>query len=255
MMVLVNQLLEPLEEFINIPVGIGALPLETNPSGGANVRNSELPLGNLACDAMMEAFNLKDGLQVDVCLQNGGGIRAPLPEGDISFGNVSEVFPFGNVLSVLEFTGQRMHDVVEFGLSEEENGEGRFLHFGSGFQLIYYPLESVGSRVKSITLNGKAVEKGSDESYLVVTNHFIVRGGDGYENLFSDAPLIVENGQPQEDTLADYLKSNYPASHEIEGRIIPLNNPVDSDGVEIDILGSTFPLCSEALIKDCSLDE
>jgi len=28
-----------------------------------------------------------------------------------------------------------------------------------------------------------------------------------------------------------------------------------SDGVEIDILGSTFPLCSEALIKDCSLDE
>ena len=88
MMVLVNQLLEPLEEFINIPVGIGALPLETNPSGGANVRNSELPLGNLACDAMMEAFNLKDGLQVDVCLQNGGGIRAPLPEGDISFGNV-----------------------------------------------------------------------------------------------------------------------------------------------------------------------
>ena len=39
MMVLVNQLLEPLEEFINIPVGIGALPLETNPSGGANVRN------------------------------------------------------------------------------------------------------------------------------------------------------------------------------------------------------------------------
>ena len=122
----------------------------------------------------------------------------------------SEVFPFGNVL-----TCARVHWTTDARCGRiwfvrfRENGEGRFLHFGSGFQLIYYPLESVGNRVKSITLNGKAVEKGSDESiFQLVTKHFIVRGGDGYENLFSDAPLIVENGQPQEDTLADYLKSN-----------------------------------------------
>lgn len=50
-----------------------------------------------------------------VCVMNGGGIRADLPTGDVTFGDVATVLPFGNVVEVLEITGAQLKQVLEFG--------------------------------------------------------------------------------------------------------------------------------------------
>jgi 2',3'-cyclic-nucleotide 2'-phosphodiesterase (5'-nucleotidase family) len=50
-----------------------------------------------------------------VCLQNGGGIRADLPAGEVTFGDVTTVLPFGNVVEVLEITGAVLKAALEWG--------------------------------------------------------------------------------------------------------------------------------------------
>jgi 2',3'-cyclic-nucleotide 2'-phosphodiesterase (5'-nucleotidase family) len=50
-----------------------------------------------------------------VCLQNGGSIRADLPAGEVTFGDVTTVLPFGNVIEVLEITGAELKSALESG--------------------------------------------------------------------------------------------------------------------------------------------
>ena len=52
-----------------------------------------------------------------VCLTNGGGIRADLPAGDVTFGDVTAVLPFGNTVEVLEVSGSTLREALEHGYS------------------------------------------------------------------------------------------------------------------------------------------
>lgn len=50
-----------------------------------------------------------------VCLTNGGGIRAGLPGGAVTFGDVTAVLPFGNFIEVLSITGADLNAALAFG--------------------------------------------------------------------------------------------------------------------------------------------
>jgi 2',3'-cyclic-nucleotide 2'-phosphodiesterase (5'-nucleotidase family) len=62
----------------------------------------------------MQGFKEQPGTPL-VCLQNGGGIRADLPAGEVTFGDVTTVLPFGNVVEVLEITGAVLKAALEWG--------------------------------------------------------------------------------------------------------------------------------------------
>ena len=49
-----------------------------------------------------------------VCLTNGGGIRADLPAGTVTFGDVTAVLPFGNTIEVLAIDGATLRAALEF---------------------------------------------------------------------------------------------------------------------------------------------
>ena len=49
----------------------------------------------------------------DIGVVNGGGIRADLPEGDITYADMLAVHPFGNTLCVVKATGQEIMDLLE----------------------------------------------------------------------------------------------------------------------------------------------
>lgn len=49
-----------------------------------------------------------------ICLTNGGGIRADLPAGTITFGDVTAVLPFGNTIEVLAIDGATLKAALEF---------------------------------------------------------------------------------------------------------------------------------------------
>ena len=82
------------------------------------VRNAETDLGDLCADAIRAAAG------TDIAVMNGGGIRAGLRAGEITYGDVLSVFPFGNHLRTIEVTGQQLLDALELSVSKlpEENG-------------------------------------------------------------------------------------------------------------------------------------
>ena len=65
------------------------------------------PLGNLVTDAYLAAVP-----GADVAVNNsGGGLRADLPAGPLTYGSVFEVMPFDNLLVRLRLTGRQLRQV------------------------------------------------------------------------------------------------------------------------------------------------
>ena len=76
--------------------------------GTRAIRNRETNLGDLCADA----YRAISG--ADIALVNGGGIRADIPAGDITYGQIIKVHPYGNALCVVEATGQEIIDALEW---------------------------------------------------------------------------------------------------------------------------------------------
>ena len=76
-------------------------------TGNRAVRNAETNLGDLCADAYRTV------LGADIAFVNGGGVRASIAAGDITYDQVIKVHPFGNTACVVEATGQEIVDALE----------------------------------------------------------------------------------------------------------------------------------------------
>ena len=115
-----------------------------------SVRANETELGNLVTDAML-AKAKETFPDTVIALQNGGGIRAPIDEGEITTGEVIEVLPFGNDPVVVRLTGQEISDVLEHAVRQAPLENGGFLHV-SGMRYYYDSTREVGDRVRGMYL-------------------------------------------------------------------------------------------------------
>jgi 2',3'-cyclic-nucleotide 2'-phosphodiesterase/3'-nucleotidase len=127
-------------------------------------------VGNLVSDAMRAAAG------ADVALQNSGGLRADLQEGEITRGAVYEVMPFDNVVFVIDLTGAEVRLALEQGLKR-----GRVTQV-SGLRYSYDPDRPPLDRVLKIT-DPAGAPLDSTKVYRVATNDFMATGGDDYEIL------------------------------------------------------------------------
>ena len=73
--------------------------------------NTESLLGAFSTDIMRELTG------TDVAFMNAGGLRADLPEGAITLGNVQDAFPFYNTVVTLEMTGAQIREILEQGFT------------------------------------------------------------------------------------------------------------------------------------------
>lgn len=180
------------------------------------VRTRETNLGNLIADAMLWKAAAA-GAQI--AIQNGGGIRASIPAGPITLGQVLEVLPFGNYLVVLALTGEQILAALENGVSQVENVAGRFPQV-AGLRFTWDPTKPAGSRIVSaevLTPDGyRPIRRAS--TYKVVTNNFLAGGGDGY-TVLAEAKEKIVLGFVDAEVLAEYLRARSPVSPEVEGRI------------------------------------
>src|SRR5690606_37126183 len=96
-------------------------------------RAAECNLGNLITDAM-RAYS-----GAPIAITNGGGIRSSVPVGaatpeilelgsplTVTLGDVLTVLPFGNLVATVDLTGADVIAALENGVSQVENGAGRF---------------------------------------------------------------------------------------------------------------------------------
>ncbi|MEE8592990.1 MAG: 5'-nucleotidase, partial [Candidatus Bipolaricaulota bacterium] len=184
-----------------------------------DIRVRETNLGNLICDAML--WKTRD-FDTTLAIQNGGGIRASIPKGMITMGQVLEVLPYGNQITVIGLSGKQVWEALENGVSQVEDSSGRFPHVG-GMHYTFDPTAEIGSRVTSVEVWNAANETyipiDPDATYQLATNNFIANGGDDYTVLTLSSESY-ETGWLLSDVLAEYLDELAPVSPEVEGRIL-----------------------------------
>lgn len=149
------------------------------------VRSAESAFGNLTVDAMRVLTG------ADVAITNGGGIRGDTtyePETVITRRDVLKELPFGNKTVLLEVAGGDIRAALENGVSQIENGGGRFPHV-SGMTLTFDPTRPAGERVTAVMVAGAPLDESA--TYRLATNDFMGRGGDGYD-MFAGKPSIIE---------------------------------------------------------------
>ncbi|MCA0941188.1 5'-nucleotidase/apyrase family protein [Salipiger pacificus] len=200
---------KPLDEIRNKVIGES-----TDEINGSRdmCRAEECPMGNLVADAMLD--RVKDQ-GVEIAITNGGGLRASIDAGEVTMGEVLTVLPFQNTLSTFQVTGAVIKEALENGVSEMEEGGGRFPQV-AGMSFTVTPSAEVGSRISDVMVGDAALDEA--KTYGVVSNNFVRNGGDGYK-MFITAKQAYDFGPDLADVAAEFIAAGTPYTPYTDGRI------------------------------------
>lgn len=160
-----------------------------------DVRTQETHLGNLLADLMRKEYD------ADIALINGGQIRASLPAGPVTLGQVLSVLPFESSIVTITVTGEQLLLALENSVSLFPRHVGRFLQL-SGLRVVYDADQPAGRRVTSVHVGEHLLVR--DRTYSVVTDAFIADGGDGF-TVFQQARSRADHQTPIRDLLLQAL--------------------------------------------------
>ncbi|QRG70305.1 bifunctional 2',3'-cyclic-nucleotide 2'-phosphodiesterase/3'-nucleotidase [Brevibacillus choshinensis] len=173
----------------------------------------DIALGNLIADGMKQAMD------ADFAMMNGGGVRADLPAGNVTFGDLFAIQPFGNVLNKVKLSGADLETV----LNNQITDRGLDFHI-SGFTYTYtYDSTAKTGKVVDIFLpDGSKIDK-SKEYSVVVNNYMYGNVKYGIGTLGTD----LEVGPEDLPATVDFVKSlPKPFGYKVEGRIQKVMAPV-----------------------------
>ncbi|AIQ51701.1 bifunctional 2',3'-cyclic-nucleotide 2'-phosphodiesterase/3'-nucleotidase [Paenibacillus sp. FSL R7-0331] len=181
--------------------------------------NNEASLGNLIADAMRLA-DFGDGEPADFAFMNPGGIRADLPKGDVSFGDLAKIQPFGNTLVKLTLTGEQIKTLLQQQWAVKADGaaDTKTLQI-SGLKYTADMYLPVANRISSLSkADGTPIEM--SKSYTAVVNNFMAAGGDNYTVLTKASKTVP--GPIDLDVFYDYIVDTFKGgaiTAKTEGRI------------------------------------
>ncbi|TPK20527.1 LysM peptidoglycan-binding domain-containing protein [Mesorhizobium sp. B2-5-9] len=181
-------------------------------------RAKECAMGNLVSDAILDRVK---GQGVEIVISNGGGLRASIDKGTVTMGEVLTVLPFQNTLATFQISGKDLVAGLEGGLSQIEDGAGRFPQVAGLKYSFDRSVASNAGRVKSVEVmeNGAWTPINPTKDYLVATNNYVRQGGDGYKVFAEKAKNAYDYGPGLEQVVADYLGAHRPYTPKLDGRI------------------------------------
>ena len=199
------------------------------------VRNRETNLGDLCADAYRTMFD------ADVAFVNGGGVRANIAEGDITFQHIINVHPFGNTAVLAEVTGQQILDALEMGARVCPGENGGFLQVsGLIYEIHTYvdanveidsekmwlgPKDAEGEyRVKNVKIRNKATglyePLDLTKKYTLAShNYMLIDMGDGFAMFGKNITILEDSGKLDNQVLIDYIQSmpEVDGVHQVQG--------------------------------------
>jgi len=193
--------MEQADELLSQPVGEALVALMGDKGES---RSRETNLGNLITDGMRAKVG------ADIAFQNGGGIRAGIPAGTVTYRSVLTVQPFGNILTTLDMTGAQVMDVLNYAASLD-SGAGAFLHVSG----VKWTLNRQTKTADDVMVGDAPIDL--EKTYSVVTNSFMASGGDGYAML-KELPKY-ETGFVDADAMMEYISSLDKVEPKVEGRL------------------------------------
>ncbi len=205
-------------ELVNTVVAHTDVDLIINdPTAGVRIiRSQETNLGDLCADA----YRAMGG--TDIAFVNGGGIRDTIPAGDITYGQIIKIHPFGNALCTVEATGQEILDALEMSVSNLPGESGGFLQVSGLKFTVDMSVESTvvkddekmfvevsgDRRVKDVQVlqeDGTYAPIDPNKTYTVACHNYLLKDkGDGY-TMFADNTFLSEDTMLDNQVLITYI--------------------------------------------------
>ncbi len=242
----VDEINESLAEKLNSVIAKSRYDLVINDPESSNriVRSAETNLGDLCADAY------RDLTGADIAFVNGGGVRKDIKAGDITFQNVIDVHPFGNMACMIEVTGQQIADALELGAIACPGESGGFLQVSGLTYTIDTTIEStvkLSEEKEFIEVEGarrvKDIKVGEEDLDLTKTytlashNYMLKNGGDGY-TMFKGSKILLDEIKIDNEVLMDYIQKIVDEEHYLPdtyknpyglGRITIIDGSEDGD--------------------------
>ncbi|SNR89291.1 NAD nucleotidase [Desulfurobacterium atlanticum] len=160
----------------------------------------------------------------DLAIQNAGGVRIAIDEGNITVGEVYDLLPFSNTLYTLEMTGAEIKQVLEDAITNFEDNGGSTGSFPYAYGIRYEVdlSQPKNQRISNLEIMDRVTGEWQaiDESkmYKVVTNSYIASGKDGY---ITFGEVLSERGGTDTyfgyaETFIDYIKALNAEGKELE---------------------------------------
>ena len=197
----------------------------------APTRLFESAMGNLVTDAMRAKYP-----GIDAAYTNSGGLRQDIlfappsageQPGEITWGEMFAVLPFGNRTVILTLTGDQLRQAFVNGFTpfcdpNFAGGTGRFPQV-SGLKVTF----SCNGTTPVVTgmwktpqgISGPQTPIGPADPVRFVTNDFMYTGGDGY-TIFAQGTNVLQPGDALLDVAVDYVTAHSPVNPVVEGRIV-----------------------------------
>lgn len=178
---------EKVDSLMNCPLTHSARALE----------KYEPAMYNFVGDAAYNMASELSGMDLDLAIMNGGGIRQPMPKGVVTEGLIRSMFPFENKVVVLKMTGQQLLDA--FTVMAGRGGDPV-----SNQVRVYYTKMDGGVKVVKATVNGKKLNPNA--TYIVGTIDYLANGGD-YMVPMTKCPQIFVDNENFGDRMLAYLSA------------------------------------------------
>jgi 2',3'-cyclic-nucleotide 2'-phosphodiesterase (5'-nucleotidase family) len=178
---------------------------------GEGSYNGESVLGNVIADSMTEQTG------TDFAFMNPGGIRDVVNPGEVTWGELFNVQPFGNDLVTMTLSGTQIQELLE---SQWVDPSREKILQISGLKVVFDMSKPVEERVVSMTKeDGTPIDPAAE--YTVTVNNFMAGGGDGYTVLLEGKNQTIN--VTDLDALVNYFKNRDEVTGAIEGRITKIN--------------------------------
>ena len=208
-----------------------ALPLANRTIGSitADITRSsnlagESALGDVIADSQLQAASPVGFGESEVAFTNPGGIRADLVyaqisgaelPGEVNYGEMFTVIPFGDNLVTMTLTGTQIKAVLEQQFNNPDPGQNRILQVSNGFNYTWSVSAPIGSKVSNIMFRGVSLDM--DRDYRVTVNSFLAEGGDNF-TAFKEGTNRL-GGAIDTDAFEAYLKTFSPVAPGPQNRI------------------------------------
>ena len=195
--------------------------------GKRMVRSQETNTGDFAADALYFLFD-DMGLDVDVAIMNGGGVRNKTLTGELSYLSAKQIHTFGNVACLQTISGQQLLDALEWGARGAGTGEeiGGFLQVaGITYKIdpdwptsvqmddkgVWIGAPTGGYKVYDVEVYNKETNVYEpldlNASYNLAGYNYTLRDlGDGF-NMFSGAVNVLDYVMEDYMVLANYIQA------------------------------------------------
>ncbi|MBP3690911.1 MAG: bifunctional metallophosphatase/5'-nucleotidase [Schwartzia sp.] len=180
-------------------------------TGERRVRSQETNMGDFVADAFRAVLN------TDIALVNGGSLRNKISKGVFTYQDILTAFPFGNMSSAVEVTGQTILDALELSAMNLPEENGGFLQVsGLTYEIHTYidtPCKQDENtlfagidgerRVQNVLVNGKPIDPKATYT-LASHDYMLLNQGDGY-SMFGGCKLLQDRVKLDNQVLIDYI--------------------------------------------------